>query len=119
MGSSLAVYKPAEAGSSQTGQKTVLMEASDGKLTSGFTNPRKLDRDALSQFQIGTRRRILNGEKRSTQLLSRGARAIHTKGNAGSPARMLRHHRPPWRRQQPQTHNIPTFHRTDDPFNSN
>src|SRR5215467_2908838 len=67
-----------------------------------------------SQFQIGTRRRILNGEKRSTQLLSRGARAIHTKGNAGSPARMLRHYRPPWRRQQPQTHDIPTVHRTDN-----
>src|SRR5215471_15275772 len=68
-----------------------------------------------SQFQIGTRRRILNREKRSTQLLSRGAQAIHTKGNAGSPARMLRHHRPPWRRQQPQTHDIPTVHRTDGP----
>src|SRR5215510_13606403 len=68
-----------------------------------------------SQFQIGTRRRILNGEKRSTQLLSRGARAIHTKGNAESPVRMLRHYRPPWRRQQPQTHDIPTVHRADDP----
>src|SRR5215813_9010096 len=31
-----------------------------------------------SQFQIGTRRGILNGEKRSTQLLSRGARASNS-----------------------------------------
>src|SRR5262249_27220948 len=62
-----------------------------------------------SQFPIGTRRRILNGEERSTQLLSRGARAIHTKGNAGRPARMLRHYRPPWRRQQHQTHDIRAF----------
>src|SRR5262249_34723543 len=62
-----------------------------------------LARLVSSQFQIGTRRRILNGEKRSTQLLSRGARAIHTKRNAGSPVCILRHYRPPWRRQQPQT----------------